>query len=168
MITEDGKSADGKSPGNIGHGIQEPQRKGSVMKALLVVVIALLLLVGALTAVLMFSGGAKGPTRVTVLGDPVAGRQVALRPEINCVFCHSDDGSTMIGPTFKGMFGSTLKYDDGSGVVMDEAAIRYALKHPIDKIVDGYEPRMPELDSKMSETDKQNLIAYLASIGHGK
>ena len=148
---------------------EDRKSNGSVWKALIAVLLLLLLLIGAIVAALMFTGGKSKPIGpLPSLGDPVAGRQVALRPEINCVFCHSDDGSTMIGPTFKGMFGSTLKYDDGSGVVMDEAAIRYALKHPIDKIVDGYEPRMPELDSKMSETDKQNLIAYLASIGHGK
>lgn len=137
------------------------------MKALLGVVVALLLLVCAMAAVLMFTGG-KRQGEIAELGDPVAGRQVALRPEINCVFCHSDDGSTMIGPSFKGMYGSTLKYEDGSSIIMDEAAIRFALKHPITKIVDGFEPRMPELDSKMSDTDKVNLIAYLRSIGQGK
>lgn len=151
---------------------KESESKGSMLKALVIVLFALLLLIGAIVAVLMFSGGGNTastkPTDMPTLGDPVAGKQVTMRPEINCIFCHSDDGSTMIGPSFKGLYGSTLKYDDGSTVVIDDAAIRYALKHPIDKIVEGFEPRMPELDSKLNETDKVNLIAYLRSIGKGK
>lgn len=154
------------------NGSNDPQRsKGSMMKALLVVVIALLLLVGAIVGALALTGGdsnAGSKKELPMLGDKVAGRQVALRPEINCVFCHSDDGTVGTGPSFKGFFGSQIKYDDGSSVIVDESVVRNALKHPIDKIVDGFEPRMPVLDDKLTETDKQNLIAYLASIGKGK
>jgi mono/diheme cytochrome c family protein len=149
---------------------KDPKRKGSTMKSLLVVVIALLLLVGAIGAVLKFGNGpTTQPNTVAGLGDPVAGRQVALRPSVSCVTCHSDDGSRITAPTFKGLWGSVIAYDDGSSVLMDDKAIRWTLQHPNEKIVDGYEPRMPnDIDTKLSEEDRVNLLAYLRSIGKGK
>ena len=141
------------------------------MKALLVVVIALLLFVGAIGTVLKMT--ASTPTTksndVPGLGDPVRGRQVALRPDVSCVTCHSDDGSRITAPTFKGMWGSIVTYDDGSSELMDDKAIRWTLKHPNEKIVDSYEPRMPnDIDTKLTEEDRVNLLAYLRSIGKGK
>lgn len=136
------------------------------MKALLAVVIALLLLVVAIAGVLMYGGGSGSTIKAPPLGDAVAGRQVALRPEVNCIFCHSDDGSPGQGPTFKGLWGSTVRYDDGSTALMDDKQIRWALQHPNEKIVDGFEPRMPnDIDTKLTESDRLNLLAYLRSIG---
>jgi cytochrome c oxidase subunit 2 len=147
------------------------KRKGSTMKALLVVVIALLLLVGTIGAVLKFSGGGSttSPGNAPSLGDPVAGRQVSMRPDVNCIFCHSDDGSMKMAPSFKGLWGSVMKYDDGSTTVLDEKALRWTLKNPNAKIIEGFEPKMPnDIDKHLSETDRVNLAAYLESIGKGK
>lgn len=148
----------------------ESKKQGSMLTAIIAVVIALLLLVGAIFGVLMFSGGGnKPPIDTPSLGDPIAGRQVALRADVNCVFCHSDDGSAGQGPTFKGMWGSVVTYDDGSTVLLDDKAIRWTLLHPNEKIVEGFEPRMPnDIDTKLTETDRVNLLAYLRSIGKGK
>jgi cytochrome c oxidase subunit 2 len=149
-----------------------PKKSGSMTNAVLVVIIGLVLIVGAIGAVLKYSGGettTTTPTGIPSLGDPVAGRQVAMRPDVNCVFCHSDDGTMKMAPSFKGLWGSVIKYDDGSTVLLDDKALRWTLKHPNDKIVDGFEPKMPnDIDTKLSETDRVNLSAYLESIGKGK
>lgn len=147
-----------------------PKQKNTALLMLLVLLVAIVLLGGGIAAVLKFSGdGGKAGGDTPSLGDPVKGRQVALRADVNCVLCHSDDGSTMQGPSFKGLWGSTVKYDDGTSVLLDDKAIRWTLKHPNDKIVEGFEPRMPpDIDTKLSEDDRVNLLAYLRSIGKSK
>jgi cytochrome c oxidase subunit 2 len=150
---------------------EPPKKKGSTLNTLLVVVIAFVLLVGTIGGVLKFSGGESTtkPSNIPSLGDPIAGRQVVMRPDVNCIFCHSDDGSMKMAPSFKGLWGSVIKYDDGSTVVLDDKALRWTLQHPNDKIVDGFEPKMPnDIDKHLSETDRVNLSAYLESIGKGK
>jgi cytochrome c oxidase subunit II len=97
-------------------------------------------------------------------GNALLGRQIALKPAINCIFCHSEDGKPGTGPTFKGFFGSTITYEDGSTAIVDEALILEAFKDPIGKIVQGYEPRMPVLDTLMTENEKRHVIAYVKSL----
>lgn len=145
---------------------RDAKKKGAPILAILVVLVALLLLGAGITTVLLMGSGNKIDTPKVALGDPIAGRQVFMRPDVNCVFCHSDDGSSGQGPTVKGLWGSTIHYDDGSTALMDDKQIRWTLQHPNEKIVDGFEPRMPnDIDSKLTENDRLNLLAYLRSIG---
>lgn len=144
------------------------QQGGSKWTALLVLLVAILLLVGGIGGVLMLGGGddRTGVTPVASLGDPLRGRQVVLK--YGCVTCHSDDGTRMQGPSFKGLLNSTVQYIDGSTGIVDEADVRYALREPAGKVIDGFEPSMPKFSDRMSEEETVNLLAYLRSIGAGK
>lgn len=141
---------------------QEPA--GSKWMALLALLVAIILLVGGVGGVLIFTGGPAEPTGPVVsLGDPVKGRQVTLK--YGCIQCHTNDGTRAQGPSFKGLFNSTVTYIDGSTGVVNEEDVRYALREPAGKVIDGFEPQMPRYADQFTEEETVNLIAYLRSIG---
>jgi cytochrome c oxidase subunit 2 len=47
-----------------------------------------------------------------------------------CKGCHSLDGSTVTGPSFKGTFGTDIKLDNGKAAKFDAAYVRNALLNP--------------------------------------
>jgi len=89
------------------------------------------------------------------------GQQVAQ--EMGCTACHSDDGSMRVGPSWKGLFGTTETLNDGSKVAVDEAYLRESIVNPNAKVVHGYSPMMPTLP--MDEEKVDVLVAYLKSLG---
>lgn len=149
--------------------MSEPnQNAGSKWTALIVLLVALLLMGGGIGGVLLVAGGQKpdGPGEAASLGDPIRGRQVVLK--YGCVQCHTDDGSRAQGPSFKGLLNSTQTYIDGSTGVVDEADVRFALREPAGKVIEGFEPQMPKFSDRITEEETVNLLAYLRSIGAGK
>jgi cytochrome c oxidase subunit 2 len=82
-----------------------------------------------------------------------------------CVACHSLDGSSKIGPSYKGIFGKTTELQDGSKVVVDENYIRESIERPEKKIVKGFNPVMPPYTKDMvSEENMNAIIAYIKSL----
>lgn len=105
-----------------------------------------------------------------VSDDPVA-RGQKLASQFGCNACHSVDGSKLVGPSWLGLFGSTVKLADGSSVTVDEAYIIEAIQNPNAKVVEGYPPGvMPQqfIDPATSQpiSDKQiaDIIAYIQSL----
>lgn len=80
-----------------------------------------------------------------------------------CAACHSLDGSTLPGPTWKGLFGSDVKLADGSTITADEAFLLESIKDPAAKIVEGFQPIMP-VYGNLSDEDIANLIAYIKTL----
>lgn len=81
-----------------------------------------------------------------------------------CVACHSVDGSSKVGPSQKGLFGSRVELNDGQSVVADENYLRESIEQPTAKIVKGYNPVMPTFKGLLSETEMNALIAYIKSL----
>ena len=102
------------------------------------------------------------PVAVAFKGDVAAGRLVTMKN--GCVTCHSDDGTIVRGPSYKGLFNSTVTYTDGETGVVDEADVRDQLIRPTSKVIEGFEPIMPPAKN-LTPADVDNLIAYLHSIG---
>lgn len=149
---------------------RQPSAGGNKMTTIVVLLVAVLIMVGGVAGVLMMGSGNEdvaGNRRGAVksFGDPVLGKQVTMK--FGCITCHSDDGSRKMGPSYKGLFGSTVKYDDGSTGVIDAREVRSAITNPTEKVMATYEANMPKAVG-MTEDDIQNLIAYLESIGAGK
>jgi cytochrome c oxidase subunit 2 len=71
------------------------------------------------------------------------GRKIA--EDQGCLACHSLDGSTGIGPTFKGLWGQTVQLTDGTPRKVDEAFVREKIQNPDSNHVKGFEPVMPKL-----------------------
>lgn len=103
-------------------------------------------------------GGQKGASPLVTQGKKLMAAK-------GCVACHSDDGSKKIGPSYKGIFGSTEEMADGTKVEVDENYLREAILNPQAKIVKGYEGVvMPPFQGLLSEDELAALIAYIKSL----
>ncbi|BCW98468.1 MAG: hypothetical protein KatS3mg024_1295 [Armatimonadota bacterium] len=83
-----------------------------------------------------------------------------------CSSCHSSDGSRIVGPTFKGLYGSsvTVLVDGKERTVRaDEAYIERSIREPNAEIVKGYQPLMPGQPNLTAEEVKA-MIAYIKSL----
>ncbi|MCO6429377.1 MAG: cytochrome c oxidase subunit II [Deltaproteobacteria bacterium] len=81
-----------------------------------------------------------------------------------CITCHSLDGSPLVGPTFKGLYGKSGKLADGSTYVADEEYIRNSVYDPASKVVEGFAPAMPSFQGQLSEEDVKDLIEFLKTV----
>jgi len=91
------------------------------------------------------------------------GREYAV--SYGCVACHSADGTPRVGPTWKGLAGSTRTLQDGTTVVADEAYLRKSIVVPGVQVVWGFPDIMPrDFGDRMTEEEIQALIAYIESL----
>jgi cytochrome c oxidase subunit 2 len=84
-----------------------------------------------------------------------------------CVACHSSDGSKMIGPTFKGLFGTqqvVVTNGKKRTVQINEEYLRNAILKPGLDIVEGYDPLMPSQEGMISEEELKGIIQYLKDL----
>ena len=82
-----------------------------------------------------------------------------------CITCHSLDGSRLVGPSFKGIWGRKEKMSDGTEIVVDEAYIKESIWKPTAKIVEGYPPAMPAMyEGKLTEENLNDIIEYLKTL----
>ncbi|HEX8914974.1 MAG TPA: cytochrome c oxidase subunit II [Humisphaera sp.] len=79
-----------------------------------------------------------------------------------CVSCHSVDGSKIVGPTWKDLYGSTVPLADGTTVTADDAYVRESIAKPAAKVHAGFAPVMPAYALKDREV--AGVIAYMKSI----
>ncbi len=79
-----------------------------------------------------------------------------------CSGCHSTDGTAGVGPTLKGVFGSSVKLADGSTVTVDENYIRESIAVPAAKVVEGFQPIMPPIPLTDREID--GLIEFIKTL----
>jgi cytochrome c oxidase subunit 2 len=82
----------------------------------------------------------------------------------SCAACHSLDGTRIIGPTFKGVFGRTEDIEGGTKVVVDENYIRESILEPQAKIVKGYPPTMPVFRGLLKDNEIDAIIAFLKTV----
>ncbi len=80
-----------------------------------------------------------------------------------CGACHSIDGTKLVGPTWKGLFGSTESMTDGSSFVVDEEYIAESIRNPSLNIVAGFDNAMTPYDF-LSDDEINALISYIKSL----
>jgi cytochrome c oxidase subunit 2 len=105
-------------------------------------------------------GVASGAPHVATLVEQ--GKEVYEKK--GCVACHSVDGSAKVGPTHKGLFGSTVELANGKTLVADENYVRTHIENPSTYTVKGYNAVMPTFKGLISETEMNALIAYMKSL----
>jgi len=84
-----------------------------------------------------------------------------LYTQQGCQGCHSLDGSDMVGPTWKGLYGKTNhQMADGSTVTADANYLRESILQSGAKVVEGYQNVMPSY-SNLSEREVSGLIEFM-------
>ena len=82
-----------------------------------------------------------------------------------CKGCHSIDGSKLVGPTWKGTFGTERDLADGSKVKMDDNYIIESIRTPGAKLVKGFPNGMTPFGAdSLSEDDITYLIEYMKTL----
>jgi cytochrome c oxidase subunit 2 len=99
-------------------------------------------------------------------GSPVEVGELLYQRK-GCQQCHTTDGSYAIGPSFKGIFGHTVKLKSGESVTADENYIRESILEPFAKVVDGYDAVMPTYKGKLTDQDITAIIAFIKSLSDG-
>jgi cytochrome c oxidase subunit 2 len=79
-----------------------------------------------------------------------------------CLGCHSLDGSSGAGPTWKGLFGKTETMTNNSTVLVDEAYLKDAIVNPNATVVKGFSPIMPPYP--LNDEQLNAIIAYTKTI----
>ena len=81
---------------------------------------------------------------------PVAPRPenpaVAILKTKDCLTCHSLDGSVMVGPTFRGLYGQreiVVVKGKEREITCNDAYLERAIQDPMAEVVKGYPPAMP-------------------------
>jgi cytochrome c oxidase subunit II len=81
-----------------------------------------------------------------------------------CATCHSLDGSRGQGPSWKGIFGATHTFADGTTGVVDENYIRESVLEPHAKVVQGFEPVMPTYKGLLRDRQVLGVIEYIKQM----
>jgi cytochrome c oxidase subunit 2 len=81
-----------------------------------------------------------------------------------CIGCHTRDGSKLVGPTFKGVYGRLETMTTGLQLHVDDAYIRESIRQPQAKIVKGFENVAMPSFATLSDRKVDALIAYLKTV----
>lgn len=94
--------------------------------------------------------------------SPIARGELIYKKR-GCSQCHSLDGKSGTGPTYKGTYGTEQMTDKGP-VVVDENYIRESILNPMAKIRDGYKGVMPSYQGQLKENELAALIWFHKSL----
>jgi cytochrome c oxidase subunit 2 len=101
-------------------------------------------------------------------GEPAAGLDGAtVAANEGCLGCHSTDGSILVGPSFKGLFGSTTTtVENGTDTPhkVDRDYVLTVLADPDKVRTKGFDPIMPAFPN-LSDEEKSALLVYLEGLG---
>lgn len=90
---------------------------------------------------------------------------LAVLEEKECLACHSLDGAVMVGPTFKGLYGSEVVVRSGGverRAVVDEGYLQRAIREPESEVRRGYPSSMPHV--ALSDEELRAVIEYLRTL----
>ena len=103
------------------------------------------------------TSAADGPTTLVERGS-------VLFVVHQCAQCHSLDGSASVGPTIKGLAGSTVKLTDGRSLQADSAYLFRALTHPATDVPVGYPPSMLSYADRLKGVDLAAVVLFMESV----
>jgi cytochrome c oxidase subunit 2 len=79
-----------------------------------------------------------------------------------CLDCHSMDGTEIVGPSFKDIYGhevTVIENGEEKTLTADDEYLKKAIKEPSAEIVKGYEDMMPPSD-EMTDEELETLIEF--------
>ncbi len=81
-----------------------------------------------------------------------------------CNQCHTVDGTALIGPSWKNLYGHKVTFADGTSRTVDDEYIRESITDPGKEIVAGYQNVMPSFAGTLKDKDINAIIAYIKSL----
>lgn len=86
-----------------------------------------------------------------------------------CITCHSQDGSKIVGPSFKGLYGKKEVVINANGdeieLVADDAYIEQSIYEPDTYIVKDYDKGlMISYKDRLSQEDIQKIVEYIKTL----
>lgn len=97
----------------------------------------------------------------------------ALYASKGCIGCHSLDGSRVVGPSFKGIYGAAHEMEGGAKVTVNENYIRESILNPQAKVVKGYPPVMqayslvetdPSGQQQINDKELSAIISFIKTL----
>jgi cytochrome c oxidase subunit 2 len=89
-----------------------------------------------------------------------------------CLACHSIDGSKLVGPSFKDLYGSLRKVTEANTektITVDEAYLTRSVYEPDKEVVSGYNKGlMKSYTGTLSESGLAIIIAYIKTLSEQK
>lgn len=123
------------------------------------------------------AGGSAAPPATTALPPPASGTGTgggrggtaaqgqSLFTADGCSSCHSLDGTNGVGPTLKGLAGSTVTLSDGSTTTANDAYLARSITDPDAQIVQGFQKGvMAAAISSFGLTGKPQDVAALVAF----
>lgn len=102
-------------------------------------------------------------TATDVDNERYIARGKRLASQNGCTGCHSIDGRTQVGPTWKSLYGQTVSLAERESILADDHYIRESILDPDAKIVEGFPPNvMPNYEMSNDEVDA--LVSYIKSL----
>jgi cytochrome c oxidase subunit II len=97
--------------------------------------------------------------------EPTAENGRKLYLTAGCITCHTVDGSPLVGPSFKGIFGTPQPIVGMAPVIADENYIRESILEPQAKIVVNFQGQnMPSFKGVLNDDQIKAVIAYIKSV----
>jgi cytochrome c oxidase subunit 2 len=90
-----------------------------------------------------------------------------LLSDNGCLACHSLDGTELVGPTFKGLFGSRVRVSTGrerQTVTADAVYLADSIVNPGHDLVDGYEDIMPSGSMLLTDAQVHEITEFIATL----
>jgi cytochrome c oxidase subunit 2 len=82
-----------------------------------------------------------------------------------CVACHSLDGSSSVGPTWLGLFGTERTLATGEKIIVDDEYLIKSIIYPKEDLVENYSDIMPQIYSDLfNDDDLKNIVEFIKSI----
>lgn len=106
--------------------------------------------------------------KVAAVTDSPAANGQRIMKNIGCFACHSIDGSKLVGPTFKGVYGHKVAViTDGNEreVDGDDEYIKRSIYEPNADVVKGYNKGMMQsYKGQLSDDDVAQIIEYMKTL----
>jgi cytochrome c oxidase subunit 2 len=96
------------------------------------------------------------------LSLPRAGVRAAA--ERGCLRCHTLDGTPHIGPTWLGLYRSSVPPSDGTAVIADEAYLTESMMDPLFRLHRGFPPVMPTYQGALPAPDVASIVELIKSL----
>jgi cytochrome c oxidase subunit 2 len=119
-----------------------------------------------------YFGGEDAPLPGAIKASRTGSVVAAVNPGLDimikkfCPTCHSIDGTAMVGPTLKGLYGKKQIVLDSAGkereISVDEAYLAQAINDPGFNIVKGYPPVMP--NAPLADPELKQVIEFIRTL----